>query len=101
MSDLYVDVPATEAMIGALGRSKTVLDGIPTEGFVQQIETALPGSGLGHSVMLAGFRARAATRGAGTRVQEISDGAKADIAAFTHVEGQNVAGITEAAEPPR
>ncbi|NUS92894.1 MAG: hypothetical protein HOQ36_10840 [Nocardia sp.] len=101
MSDLYVDVPATEGMMGALGQSKTVLDGIPTEGFVAQIETALPGSGLGHSVMLAGFRARAATRGAGTRVQEISDGARADITAFLQTEGQNAANVAGAAEPPR
>ncbi|WP_327147678.1 hypothetical protein [Nocardia sp. NBC_01329] len=101
MSDLFVDVPATEGMIGALGQSKTILDGIPTEGFVAQTETALPGSGLGHSVMLAGFRARAATRGAGSMVQEISDRARADITAFLHTEGQNTAGVAEAAEPPR
>ncbi|WP_328392086.1 hypothetical protein [Nocardia sp. NBC_00416] len=101
MSDLYVDAPAVEGMIGALGQSKTVLDGIPTESFVAQIEQTLPGSGLGHAVMLAGFRARASTRGAGGQVQEICDRAKADIGEFLQTEQQNAADVANAGEPPR
>lgn len=101
MAELYVDPPAVEGMIGALGRSRTHLDGVPTESFVAQVEGALPGSGLGHAVMTAGFRARAATRGAGGQIQEICDRARADIGEFLHTESQNVAGLENADEPPR
>lgn len=101
MSELYVDPPAVEAMIGALDHSKSVLDGVPTESFVARVEGALPGSGLGHAVMTAGFRSRAATRGAGGLIQEICDRARADIVEFLRTESQNVAGIEKAGESPR
>ena len=101
MSDLYVDPPAVEAMIGALDRSRTALDGVPTQSFVGQIESALPGSGLGHAYTYAGFRATASVRGVGGQLREICDEARADIAAFTAADGQNATGITQAGEPPR
>ncbi|TLF78359.1 hypothetical protein [Nocardia cyriacigeorgica] len=101
MSELYVDPPAVEAMIAALGTSRTALEAVPTKSFIAQIEEALPGSGLGHAYMQAGWRANAGVRGVGGQLQEIADKAKADIAAFQAGDSQNALGITGAGDQPR
>lgn len=101
MSELYVDPPAVEGMIGALGQSRAALEGAPTQSFIPQIESALPGTGLGHTYMNAGRRAMASVRGVGGQIQEICDKASADIGAFQVAEAQNAAGLDSAGKPLR
>ncbi|WP_157101142.1 hypothetical protein [Nocardia shimofusensis] len=80
MSDeLYVDQAAIEGMIGVLTTSQQTLDTIPTQSFFRAIETALPGSGLGHSYMKAGWRAGASARGVGGQLEEINNAAVASL----------------------
>lgn len=77
--ELFVDQAAIEGMIGALTTSQEVLNTLPTQSFFRLIEATLPGSGLGHTYMEAGWRAGASARGVAGQLEEINDAATTSI----------------------
>ncbi|WP_067832555.1 hypothetical protein [Nocardia lijiangensis] len=88
MSELYVHQPSVEAMVGALNVSHEALAGIRAQSFIANIESALPGSGLGHTYMKAGWRAEASVRGVNGQLKEIADGATTSINEYMNREQQ-------------
>ena len=82
MSDLYVDTDGINGMIVALSASQEALGRVPTSGFIAAIEAALPGSGLGHTYMKAGWRGSASLRGVGGQLVEINDSATRSLTEY-------------------
>ncbi|WP_327096475.1 hypothetical protein OIE68_42310 [Nocardia vinacea] len=97
MTELYVDQPAVEGMIGALNQSRDVLAGVPTSSFIAAIESALPGSGLGHAYLKAGWRGGASVRGVNAQLTDITDKAGISIVEYNNRD-QHTAGAVQALE---
>lgn len=101
MTELYVDQPAVEGMIGALNQSRDALAQIPTSSFIAAIEQALPGSGLGHAFMKAGWRAGASVKGVNAQLTEIADKAGISIVEYNNRDQTNAGALESAGDAPR
>ncbi|MFD4355481.1 hypothetical protein ACFWPK_32950 [Nocardia sp. NPDC058519] len=101
MSDLYVDADGINGMIGALAASQDALSRVPTSGFIAAIETALPGSGLGHTYMKAGWRGSASIRGVGGQLVEINNAATHSVAEYQAQQQRQVTEFENLENGPR
>ncbi|WP_280308068.1 hypothetical protein [Nocardia abscessus] len=101
MTELYVEQAAVEGMIGALNKSRDALAGVPTSSFIAAIEQALPGSGLGHAFMKAGWRAGASLRGVNAQLTEIADKAGISITEYNNRDRINAGALESIEDAPR
>lgn len=68
------------------------------ESFVAAIESALPGSGLGHAYLKAGWRAATSVRGVTAQLGEIADKAGVSIVEYNNrdtAHGQGLSNLEE------